>query len=83
MIEKIIAKVKRIDNDALLSVNQIGKMNVVLNTKLKPSVYSFYRILRRKEIKSINLGTEKSPKYFVKGSDLKKYLLKRYSTIDN
>ena len=79
MLKKIIAKIKRIDDEAMLNPKQISEMGIMLNTKLKPSGLSFYRMLRRKEIKSINLGTEKSPKYFIKGKNLKEFLLKRYN----
>ena len=79
MLKKIIAKIKRIDDEALLSPSHILKMGILLNTKLEPSVFSFYRMIKRGEIKSVNLGTEKAPRYYVKGSDLKKYLLKRYN----
>ena len=83
MLKKIIAKVKKIKDKELLSANQILDLGVILNTKLEPSPYQFYRMLKRKQIKSINLGTEKAPRYFVYGKDLKEFLLKRYSTIDN
>ena len=81
MFKEIIEKVKRIDDDIMLNPEQVLKMGIVLNTKLKPSTYSFYRILKRREIKSINLGTEKAPRYFVKGKDLKEFLLKRYDQV--
>lgn len=81
MLKKIIAKIKKIDDEVMLNPNQILDMGIVLNTKLEPSTFLFYRMLRRKEIKSINLGTEKSPKYFIKGKNLKEFLLKRYNLI--
>ena len=79
MLKKIIAKIKKIDDEVMLNPNQILEMGIVLNTELKPSTFLFYRMLRRKEIKAINLGTEKSPRYFIKGKNLKEFLLKRYN----
>ena len=79
MIEEIIAKIKKIDDSVMLNPNQILKMGIMLNAKLEPSECLFYRTLKRGEIKSMNLGTVKSPRYFVNGKDLKEFLLKRYN----
>jgi len=80
MIKKLIEKVKRIDDEAMLNPEQVLKMGVIVNTKLEPSNFSFYRMMKRGEIAYINLGTQKAPRYFVKGKDLKAFLLKRYET---
>jgi len=78
-IEKILAK---IDDGTLYSADTIFKYGVVTNTKLEPSLFTFYRLVRRGKLPSVNLGTGGSPRYFVKGVDLRKYIADKFQLIN-
>jgi len=77
-IEDKIKEIKEINDDALFSPQAIVALGVVLNTKLVPSVFTFYRLVRSGKLKAVNLGSGDAPRYFVKGKDLKNFLAERY-----
>ena len=72
-------KTRKIDDNAMLNPKQIEKMELVLNTKLEPSVFTLYRLIKSGKLKAINLGTGGESRYLVKGRDLKKFLSERYN----
>lgn len=78
MIEEIKQIIEIIDDNALFSPKQVLDFGVITNTRLEPSVFTFYRLIKRGQLTAVNLGTGASPRYFVKGKDLKEYLNKRY-----
>lgn len=75
---KIKNQIEEIDDNALLNAKQAIELGIVINTKLVPSVFTFYRLIKRGQLKAVNLGSKDSPKYFVKGKDLKEFLANRY-----
>lgn len=78
MIEELQKLVEAIDDNVLLNPKRVIEMGVVVNTKLIPSVFTFYRLIKRGQLKAVNLGSGGSPRYFVKGRDLKAFLTDRY-----
>ena len=77
-IQDALAKIADINDDALFEPNKIVKMKLVVNTKLVPSVFTLYRLIKSGKLKSITLGTGGAPRYFVKGGELKKFLSNCY-----
>lgn len=78
MIEEITKKLKTIDDNAMYSPKQVLDFGVVTNTKLEPSVFTFYRLIKRGQLNATNLGSGGSPRYFVKGKNLRDFIEKRY-----
>lgn len=81
MIDEIKQKLDTIDDNALYSPKQVLDFGVITNTKLEPSVFTFYRLIKRGQLKAVNLGSGGSPRYFVKGKDLRDYICERYDFI--
>lgn len=79
MLKKLENKINKIKDTDLLSVDQIVSLGVVLNTKLEPSPFTLYRWIKRGQLQAMNMGTGKSSRYFVRGKDLKTFLLNRYA----
>lgn len=71
-------QIESIDDNALFNPKQVIELGVVVNTKLVPSVFTFYRLIKRGQLKAVNLGSGGSPRYFVKGRALKEFLAERY-----
>lgn len=78
MIKHVTKVLKKIDNDALYSPEQIHDMGVIVNTKLEPSLFTLYRLIRNGKIPAVDIGTGGSSRHFVKGKDLKAYLEETY-----
>lgn len=78
MIEKIKKALKKIDNDKMYDTDAIQKMAIVLDTSLKPSRFTLYRMIRNGKISSVDMGTGKQARHFVKGSELKRYIKTTY-----
>jgi hypothetical protein len=77
-MDEIKKQIESIDDNAMFTPKQITELGVVINTKLVPSVFTFYRLIKRGQLKPTNLGSGGSPRYFVKGKDLKEFLGARY-----
>ena len=73
-----IKEINAINDDALFDPKKLVKMRVIINTQLKPSVFTLYRLIKSGKLKSTNIGTGKKPRYYVKGKELKKFLIDRY-----
>lgn len=78
MIENIKKQFKKIDPEKYYSTTEIHDMGVILNNSLEPDLDTIYRRIRRKDLVAVNWGTEKMPKYYVLGSDLKSHLDRIY-----
>ena len=78
MIEQVKKALKKIQDDKLYSPEDIFEMGVIMNTKLVPSVFSVYRLIKSKKLQAVNIGTGTKSRHFVKGSDLKQYLKSTY-----
>lgn len=78
VIENIKQEIKKVDDNDLLSPTQIENRGLILNTKLEPSKFSVYALIKQGKLKAIDLGTGGAPKYYVKGEDLKAHLKKYY-----
>lgn len=80
--EKIIEKIKKeiagIKDRKLYTPAEILKMGVITDTNFKPSLFTFYRLCKSGKLKSVDKSTGKSPRYFVKGKDLKQYVASTY-----
>ena len=78
MIESIKKAIKKIKDDSLYSPEDICKMGVIFNTKLEPSLFTVYRLIKNKKLAAVDTGAGKHSRHFVKGADLKKYLTATY-----
>ena len=78
MIDKIKKAIAAIKGDKLYSTDEINEMGVIVNTKLEPSSFTLYRLIKNGKLPAVDIGTGSSARHFVKGSDLKKYLQETY-----
>ena len=78
MIEAIKKAIKKINADDLYSPEDIHKLGVIMNTKLEPSMFTVYRLIKNGKLPAVDVGAGKHSRHFVKGADLKKYLLETY-----
>lgn len=78
MIEKLKKAIKKIKDDDLYSPEKIHGLGVIVNTKLKPSMFTVYRLIKSGKLSAVDFGAGKHSRHFVKGVDLKKYLVKTY-----
>ena len=78
MIEDIKKAIKKIKDGTLYSTEDIHKLGVIVNTRLEPSMFTLYRLIKNEKLSAINMGTGKHSRHFVKGEDLKKYLRETY-----
>lgn len=74
MIKEIKRKLAKVENDELYSANAIADMGLILDSKLQPSRFRVYRLIRNGKLAAVNMGDGGNPKYFVKGKDLKEYV---------
>ena len=78
----MIAKVKRalgtLKDDKLYSPDDIQKLGVIVNTKLEPSLFTVYRLIRSGKLPAVNIGTGGASRHFIKGAALKAYLKSTY-----
>ena len=84
MLNKLKEKVNNIaeiNDEALFEPRAIVKMELVVDTLMKPSVFTIYRLIKRGKLPAIDLSTGTAPRYFVRGKDLKEFLSKRYDTV--
>lgn len=82
MIEKVKKALAKIKDTELYSPEDILKMGVIVNSKLEPSHFTLYRLIRNGKLKAVNMSTGSSSRhvrYFVKGAELKSYLKLTYS----
>lgn len=78
MIEKIQKAIKSLKDDKLYSTEEIIELGVIVNTKLQPSMFTVYRLIKNGKLKAVDIGTGGASRHFVKGSDLKEYLKATY-----
>lgn len=78
MIEKVKAAYAKIKDGTLYSTDDINDMGVIVNTKLQPSPFTVYRLIKNGKLPAVDIGTGSSARHFVKGADLKKYLKETY-----
>lgn len=78
MIAKIKKVLARLTDDKLYSPEEIKKLGVIVDTKLEPSLFTIYRLIKNKKLPAVDIGTGRSSRHFVKGFDLKDYLKKTY-----
>lgn len=78
MFKKIKNNLKKIVNNELYSPKQITDLGLIVNTEIKPSIFTIYRLIKTGQIKTVNLSTGKLPQYRIKGKDLKEFVEKRY-----
>lgn len=78
MIDKVKNALKKLKDGKLYSSDDVHKMAVIVNTKLQPSSFTFYRLVESGKLPAVNLGAGAHTRLFVKGEDLKKYLKDTY-----
>lgn len=78
MIEIVKKALKKIVDDKLYSPEDIFAMGVIVNTKLVPSAFTVYRLIKSQKLPTVNIGTGSKSRHFVKGADLKQYLKATY-----
>lgn len=78
MLETVQKAIKKIDENKNYSTREILEMQVMVDGFGKPSKYVLYRFMQGKKLNGVNLGaSEKIPRLYVKGRDLKNFLNKR------
>lgn len=75
---KILNRLKKVVDTEMYSPEQIVDMQVILNTKLEPSLHKVYRLIKRGDLPATNLGGGQ-PRWFVQGRDLRKYVESRFN----
>jgi hypothetical protein len=78
MIKKVKKVLKQLKPSELYGTDEIMEMGVIVNTKLEPSSFTLYRLIKSGKIPALNMGTGKASRYFVKGADLRQYLKDTY-----
>jgi len=71
-------QIAKIEDNKIYTPKDILEMGVVIDTNLKPSIFTVYRLIKSGKLKAVDLGTGSVAKYKVKGKDLKKFLCERY-----
>lgn len=71
-------QIAEIQDKKLYTPKEILAMGVIVNTELKPSVFTIYRLIDSGKLPAMDLSAGKKPQYQVKGKDLKKFLAERY-----
>lgn len=79
MLDKIKRNLKKVDDNELYSPKQIAEMGLILNTEIKSSVFTIYRLIRKGLIKTINVSSGDLPQYKISGKDLRGFIKKRYN----
>jgi len=78
MIDELKKAVGKLKNDELYSTEAIFELGVIVNTKLQPSMFTVYRLIKNGKLPAVDVGAGKHSRHFVKGVDLKKYLTETY-----
>jgi excisionase family DNA binding protein len=75
-IKKIVGT---IDPKKHYTTQEIADMKIILNSQMKPSNFTLYRLIHSNTLKAIKIGTgAKFPRYAVQGQELINYINKRY-----
>lgn len=78
MLNQIKKTLSSIKDDELYSPETITEMGAIVNTKLEPSIWVIYRLIKDDKLPAVNFGHGQHARYFVKGVDLKKYIKEIY-----
>ncbi len=78
IIEKIKKAMNRLKDDELYSTETIVDLGLIVNTKLQPSMFTVYRLIKSGKLPAVDMGAGKHSRHFIKGKDLKKYLKDTY-----
>lgn len=78
MLAKMKRKMNKIDDNKLYSTHEIIELGLIQDTTMKPSVFTLYRLIKRKVLNAVNMSAGQKPKYFVKGKDLREFIANRY-----
>ena len=78
VIGTVKKQLRKIDDNALFSPQQIVDMGVIVDVNLKVSRWTVYRLIKRGDLKAIQLGSGSQPRFFVKGKVLKEFIRDRY-----
>lgn len=78
MIKKLQKTIKKIKDDDLYSTEDVLALGVIVNVKLEPSILAFYRLIKNGKLEAVDIGAGKHKRYFVKGLELKRYLVETY-----
>ena len=81
-IHEIKKQISQIDEAEMYTPEEITNMGILLNSSLKPCLFSVYRLIRNGKIKAANLGIGTQPRYMVLGKELKEFLSARYKIQD-
>jgi hypothetical protein len=69
---------KKLEDGKLYSTEDIFKMGVIVNTKLEPSMFTLYRLIKNGKLSAVDVGAGQHSRHFVKGEELKRYLKETY-----
>ena len=71
MMETIKKAMTKIEDGKLYSPEDIHELGVILNTKLEPSMFTVYRLIKNGKLPAVNIGAGAHSRHFVKGEDLR------------
>ena len=68
---------KNIDDDQTLDINEVFAMGLIVNTKLEPSRFTMYRLIKKGTLQTVDVGLGQ-PRYLISGKSLKNFIKSRY-----
>ena len=71
-------RLAKVDDKKMYSPKEVAELKLILNTSFEPSPHKVYRIIKRKEIPTVNMGTDTQPRWFVSGKDLRAFVEEKY-----
>lgn len=74
-------RLAKLEDEKLYDADEIVDRKLIVNSKLESHRYTVYRLIQRKKMPAINVGTDTQPRWKVKGKDLKTYVEKQYALI--
>lgn len=76
---KIKNRLNKVVDTKMYSPDEIVELGVILNIKFEPSLHKVYRLIKRGDLKAVNMSNEPTqPRWFVEGRDLRKFVEARY-----
>lgn len=82
MLKNLEKQLKKIKDDKAYSPTEIVNLGLGLNTKLVPSIWVVYRLIKGGKLKPMSVGNgDKFPRYLVEGKELKSYFNKKYGNL--
>ncbi len=75
---KLKRRLAKVDDSKMYNPEQVTDLGLILNINFEPSRHKVYRLIKRGGIPVVNMGTDAQPRWFIQGSDLRKFVESRY-----